>query len=192
MVKVQQKFDKETFTWKYNPPIITGRNNRTNIITNAPGPAAACRNAKTELDCCSIFFTKEMVEIIVKCTNQKIQKVVENVGEKESMDKYPFFKETSTEEILALIGLMYFHGVLGQSHMGIESLFSPVMGHCVHSAIISRNRYQFLMKCMSSDDGTTRPERWQKDRFAAFREILELFDGQCAASFVPDIYLSLD
>ena len=76
--------------------------------------------------------------------------------------------------------------------MGFESLFSPVMGHYVYSAIMSRNRYQFLMKCTSFDDGTTRPERWQKDGFAALREIFELFNRQCAASYVPDIYLSLD
>ncbi len=86
---------------------------------------------------------------------------------------------------------MYFRGVLGQNHIGIYSLFSPVTGHYIYSAIMSRNRYQFLMRCMSFDDATTRPEGWQEDCFASFHEVFEISNRQCAASNVPNIYLSL-
>ena len=54
--EVISSIDKEIFTWKYNPPIIAGRNNRANIIRNAPGPAAACKDAKNGVGLLGKFF----------------------------------------------------------------------------------------------------------------------------------------
>ena len=71
-----------------------------------------------------------------------------------------------------------------------------------------RNRFGFLIAYISFDNHTTRPTRWQHDRFAAFREIFEEFNknlfliiiGKCekiiekisGKFLVPDNYLSLD
>ena len=45
---------------------------------------------------------------------------------------------------------------------------------------------------MSFDDEESRPQRWNADRYAAFREIFELFNGGCGKHVVPDYFLSLD
>lgn len=42
------------------------------------------------------------------------------------------------------------------------------------------------------DDEETRPDRWGKDRFAAFRDIFEMFSKRCPKAVSPDNYLSLD
>ena len=190
--EVTSTIDKETLVWRHKPFVIAGRNNQANIITNVPGPSRASKAATSELECWQIFFTDEMIGLIVRHTNQKIRRVVADFGIKESMDKYPHLKDTCYEEIMALLGLLYFRGALGQNHIGTSFLFNPVMGHHVYSAVMSQNRFTFLLRCISFDDPSTRPQRWLKDRFAAFREIFEKFNQQCASSYIPDAYLSLD
>ena len=57
---------------------------------------------------------------------------------------------------------------------------------------MSKNRFEFLVSNLCFDDSTTRKQRWSRDRFAAFRKVCELFNNNCAQSFTPNIYMSLD
>ena len=41
------------------------------------------------------------------------------------------------------------------------------------------------------DDATSRSERWKTDRFAAFRDVLEKFNNNCAKNMSPDDFLAL-
>ena len=59
------------------------------------------------------------------------------------------------------------------------------------SATMSRNRFKFLIAHISFDDHTTRPTRWQHNKFAAFREIFE-YNEDCGKFLIPDDYLPLD
>ena len=45
---------------------------------------------------------------------------------------------------------------------------------------------------MCFDDSTTRKQRWPRYRFAAFKEVFELFNNNCAQYVTPNIYMSLD
>ena len=166
--EVTSTINKETLVWRHKPCVVAGRNDQANIITNIPGPSRASKAAKSELECWQIFFTDEMIALIVRHTNEKIRRIVADFGIKESMDKYPYLKDTCYEEIMAFLGLLYFRGALGQNHIGIPFLFNPIMGHHVYSAVMSQNRFSFLLRCISFDDPSTHPQRWLKDRFAAF------------------------
>ena len=83
-------------------------------------------------------------------------------------------------------------GLLGQAHQGTNAMFHEIFGNPVFGATMSRNRFEFLIVCISFDDHTSRPTPWQHDRFAAFREILEEFNKNCGKFLVPDNHLSLD
>ena len=48
------------------------------------------------------------------------------------------------------------------------------------------------MSCLSFDDLDSRPERFQSDRFAAFRYFFEEFNNNCSKHLVPGEFLSLD
>ena len=60
------------------------------------------------------------------------------------------------------------------------------------SAVMSRNRFAFILHNLSFDDESTRAERWKKDRFTAIREFFEKFNNQCMLVLAPGDYLSLD
>ena len=92
----------------------------------------------------------------------------------------------------ALIGIIYLRGLLGLNDHRASLLFSDKYGHHVFGGTMSRNRFKFLMTCITFDDGDTRNERWRHDRFAAFREFFEEFNENCAKQVNPSEYLSLD
>ena len=69
---------------------------------------------------------------------------------------------------------MYAKGLLGQNNMYINHIFSDKTGHPI-GATMSRDRFAFLLSHISFDDEDTHSERWQKNRFADFREMFELF-----------------
>ena len=76
--------------------------------------------------------------------------------------------------------------------MGIRKLFSDSYGPPMFSAVMSRNRFAFILHNLSFDDESTRAERWKKDRFTAIREFFEKFNNQCMLVLAPGDYLSLD
>ena len=59
-------------------------------------------------------------------------------------------------------------------------IFSEKMGLPMFPAVMSLNKFQFLISYLCLDDTETRKERWKNDRFAAFRDIFELFNDNCA------------
>ena len=95
-------------------------------------------------------------------------------------------------ELKAFIGHFLYHGLYKLNTMGIWKLFSDSYGPPMFSAVMSRNRFAFILHNFSFDDESTRAERWKKDRFTAIREIFEKFNNQGMLVLAPGDYLSLD
>ena len=60
------------------------------------------------------------------------------------------------------------------------------------NAVMSRNRFAFILHHLSFDDQSTPAERWKKDRFTAIHEFFEKFNNQWMLVLASDDYLSLD
>ena len=60
------------------------------------------------------------------------------------------------------------------------------------SAVMSRNRFAFILHNLFFDDESTHAERWKKDRFTVIHEFFEKFNNQCMPVLAPGDYLSLD
>ena len=136
-----------------------------------------------------LFFTKTMLDIIVIETNRKIEETMvqlQSMPVADSSSRYEYMRLTNPSEVLALIGMIYMRGLLGQAHQSINAMFHEIFGNPVFSATMSRNRFKFLIAHISFDDHTTRPTRWQHGRFAAFRNIFEEFNKNCGKFLVPD------
>ena len=56
-------------------------------------------------------------------------------------------------------------------------LFSETAGNAIFSSTMSKHRFTFLLSVLSFDDTETRNERWKSDRFAAARELTNLFNA---------------
>ena len=106
--------------------------------------------------------------------------------------KYPWTKPTNILELRAVIGLLYFRGLFGMNHHGLNTLLYDKAGPPIFSATMSRNRMKFLLSTLTFDDRETRKEKWPYDRFAAARPIFEMFNSNTCKYLLLSLYLSID
>ena len=57
---------------------------------------------------------------------------------------------------------------------------------------MSQNRFEFLISILQFDEVETRAERWENDRFAAFRSFFNQFNEHCVMLRIPSDFLSPD
>ncbi len=92
-------------------------------------------------------------------------------------------------ELEALLGLIYMRGLLGANLIDVSQLwsihFSPVF-----AATMSQNRFSFLMSHLRLDHKPTRDIT--RDKFAAARQILTLFNINCARAMQCGAWLAFD
>ena len=96
--------DGET-EWRKRKFRANVRTRAHNIITETTGVKGSAKNAKSPMDCWSCFVDGSIMNILVECTNRFIN---EN---KASCSRDRDAKNTSKEEVSALIGLLYLTGV---------------------------------------------------------------------------------
>ena len=65
-----------------------------------------------------------------------------------------------------------------------------IFGNPVFSKTISRDKFDYLIFYVSFDNHTTRPTRWQYNRFEVFREIFEEFGKNYGKFLGPNDCLS--
>ena len=104
-------------------------------------------------------------------TNEKIDSLLAKLPTDFNKDfKYSFVKEVSEMELKAFIGLFLYRGLYKLNTMGIQKLFSDSYGPPMFSAVMSCNRFAFILHNLSFDDESTCAERWKKDSFTAIHE----------------------
>ena len=64
--------------------------------------------------------------------------------------------------------------------------------HFVFGAIMSENHFTFLRGYICFDSPQERKQRWETDRFAAVREIWEIFNSNLPKHVAPSEYLSIE
>ena len=110
-------------------------------------------------DAFQLFIPNNMILLNVQSTNRKIEEVLDDLPEEAVNDSTrPYLRTTTVLEIYALIGLMFFRGLLGLKNHDAKHLFSEKTGHHVFGATMSKNRYALLTAHLCFDDQTTRRE----------------------------------
>lgn len=178
--------DKSTI-WTTSKINSQGRCAANNIITNLSGATKLARNCSTPLQCWDIFFTKEIVDTIVECTNVQL-----NHFRTSRKDKCI---NTTNIEIRALFGILYMAGIYKQCHININDLWakSPLTPSFFRMCM-SKHRFKLLMKekALRFDNVDNRDKRKKFDKLAPIREIFEMFTKNCRSSYVPSEYLTID
>ena len=64
--------------------------------------------------------------------------------------------------------------------------------HFIFGAIMSKNRFRFLIDHICFNNPQERTQLWETDRFAAVREIWEIFNSNLSKHVAPSEYLSID
>ena len=95
-------------------------------------------------------------------------------------------------ELNALVGLIYLRGLLGQTRHVSALLFQDMFGHPLFAAVMSKNRFQYLLQVLSFDTPAEREATWSTDRLAAIREVFQRFTRNCMKHVIPSEYLAID
>lgn len=185
---ISVKNGKDTITWSNLPP-KNKKASSENIITKKPIIKQTATHATTPLSAWSYFFSDDIINKIVHATNLRIKNIHEKLGEK---DPPYYLNICDAREIKSFIGLSYVRGLMNMNHMDINILFNKFIGLPVFSSTMSINRFNFLHANITFDDITDRRDRWKKDKFAAMREVFEMFNINCVSAMNPTDYLSLD
>ena len=172
---------KDGEVWMLEPPQTTGRVGAHNII-GKPGPTSECKKKVTELcDTFDLFITKEMVDMLVKFTNEE---GATKFGER--------WKNTSTEEIRRFIGLLYLCGIFRSAGESLESLWNKEHGRKVFHSTMSLHRMRELLQNLRFDSKRERTERRKNDKMAAIRDFFNAFQLQLPKYFKPDHSVTVD
>lgn len=128
-----------------------------------------------------------MIQKITTSTNKMITKLRPRFS-RERDARY-----TDTIEIKAVLGLPYMAGINNASHSRISDLWkTDGTGIEFFRVIMNDKRFGFLLRALRFDDKDSRPERQEHDKLAAIREILDLFNENIAANYIPGKFLTVD
>ncbi|CAH1973428.1 unnamed protein product [Acanthoscelides obtectus] len=173
--------------WSKSPPTSSTRTRSHNIILHLPGVKSSAKSAKTALECFSLFFSDDIINLLVTCTNQYIE-VVRGKFQRERDAK-----DTDVEEMKALLGLLIMSGVLRASHLNFIDLWATNgTGVEMFRLTMSYQRFLFLLRCLRFDDRTTRAERLQIDNLAAIREICNMLQAKFQEAYSPGENVTID
>ena len=100
--------------------------------------------------------------------------------------------ETCMEEIKALIAILIKAAALKDNHLTTIEMWDNLNGHIWYRALMSRDRFNFLLNCLRFDDKSTRLKRKETDPFAPIREIWEKFIHKCKSCYSPSEFCTLD
>lgn len=177
----------KTTKWNKNLPRANVRKAAHNITTHLPGVKGNATLSKTAIECWSNLFTDEMLDIIVRYTNQYMDILRSNFSRERDI------KSTDVIEIRAFIGLLYLAGAYRGNRQSLEELWgSEGDGIEKFSLVMNIKRFKTLIRCLRFDDRSTREERKKEDRLAPVREVFCKFVQNCQRSYIPGENTTID
>ena len=96
-----------------------------------------------------------MINNITDLTNAKIQLFAEQNPTSNESDKYSYLKSTTSEEIRALLGLMFIRGVMKQNLRNIHKVYFQKFTNPIYKVNMGINCFKSLVRCIQFDDFTT-------------------------------------
>ena len=187
--------DKNTkkIRWSSEHPIITGRQRKCDTISgriSCLAPNSRANNIESINDTFHLYFDNDIIDKIVDCTNTRINETITRLqqsGNLNESSKYTQVKKNRVE-IDPLFGLMYFRGIIGVILHLTERLLS-YDSHFVFGATLN---FRFLKGYIYFDNPQERKQLRETERFAAAREIMEIFNSNLSKHVAPSEYLSID
>ena len=176
-----------TTKWKTIPPRQNSITRIHTILTHLPGVKSAARHATTPTEALEIFFTEEMVQLIVEYTNLEIQ-CIRGIYSRERNAN-----PTNIVQLKALIGLLFLAGLLRSYHVNTANLWATDgTGTEIFPCVLSEQRFKFLLRCLRFENKSDREERKKTDRLAPIWEIFEMFAENCRNNYSISEYCTID
>lgn len=130
-----------------------------------------------------------MITKVVHHTNQKLARTPARIEEPDSHH----YKDTTNDEINALIGITVFCAIFKSSREALTSLFSTsITGRLIFRAIMSEKHCAILFRALRFDDVDTRLERLKSDKTACISELFNDLITNCRSIYFPGAHLTID
>ena len=178
--------NKET-KWMQVPPSAS-RTRQENIITERSGPKGGAINKNISIEqALELFIDQAMLEMMLKHTNEFIQKVRPNFKDPNNA------RDTDIPEIKAYIGLLLLIGEMRSNHRNIADLWSDDgCGVEFLRCTMSYQRFLFISRCLRFDDADTRDVRRELDKLAPIRDFFDRFVDHCKTYFSASECVTID
>lgn len=178
---------KDGSIWKKDLPNKNVRTRQSNIVVRLPGVKQYAKSARSVLDCWNLFFSDNILNIIVENTNKKIESIKENYTRERSA------KNTDLIEIKALLGLIYLAGCLKSNRLNVDELWERNgSGIELFWLTMSQQRFLFLLRYIRFDNFESRDERKLTDKFAPIRDLFTIFVDNCKKAYTISEYGTID
>lgn len=128
-------FGRNGFKW-YSQPLVSKktRTSAKNIVLHLPGPKGKAKDTKNVKEIWQLFFTDDILDIIVDSTNREIE-----LRKSKYTSKQRYLQEIDKAELMALFGLLYFAGVLKDAHLSLEGMWSEKFGVAIFRYTMTKN-----------------------------------------------------
>ncbi|XP_018404606.1 PREDICTED: piggyBac transposable element-derived protein 4-like [Cyphomyrmex costatus] len=180
-------YGKNKYKWCLQAPEVRGR--RSAVREILPEAKHMAVTARTPLDYWSALFTNDILEHIVKYTNEEIVRFEPDTLD---ADRVSYYRATTMIEMKAFVGLLYYLGANRNNKVTTGELWSRQFGTMLCKVTMSQHRFKFLSSKIRFDDKSTRAERRQEDGLAPVREIWDIFIKNCELNYSPGQFVTID
>ena len=132
-------------------------------------------------DCFSLFFRDNLLEEMCKWNNKEGQGVFSNN-----------WKDTTVAELRKVIGTLLLVGVYKPSNENFSQLWHMKHGRPIFRKIISRNRFQNILRVLQFGDAAARQFARSSDTFSPIRNVFEIWNKSLLDAYVPGPNLTID
>lgn len=158
-------------------------------VNKSIGPALELGDNPTAEEVFSLLFTDSIVDKIVIYTNIKIAAVESKLQHLDS----PHYKDTTKDEIKALLGIIIFCAIFKSSYEPMDSLFSPsITKRPIFLGIVTHKRCAILTRNSRFNNRDTREERDMNDRATCISEIFNDLIQNFQNVYLPGAHITID
>lgn len=154
------------------------------------GRARTLGNKPRREEVWKLFFDDNIISRIVANTNIKLAATRQNLGPGTNRSNY---RDTNSDEINALIGLLLKSTILKSKDEKMQSLLTKdEFSRPIFRATMSGERYEILVGCLRFDDCQTQDQRKVNDKAVAISDILSKFVSNSQAVYCPSGLVTID
>ena len=173
--------------WITTPPPPSTKRRRADIMKERPGPQGLAKRAKDAISAFLLFITMKMIQLIVEATNYEIHRI------RKMDDVTPLHADTCVEEIRCLIGIFLFRGLNHDVKNGTDELwYDNEVSRALYRASMTRDRFQFLLRCFSFHTQASLRQNIVTDAYAKVREFLTAFENNARLHYKHTELVCLD
>ena len=145
-------------------------------------------NLSNLADFVDLFFSKELLEMLVKQTNLYASQTIAKMGPLRRSSRMKHWKEIDVAEMKVFLGLMLQMGPCSLPSLDAYWSTSVLYDFSLWSSLMSRNRFQILLRFFHFVDTSIQSE----DRLYKVRPIMDYFNNIMKKNYVPDKSLCID